>query len=162
MDLVNRTIELLENNKQDRARRSHHSKSSSWNESNAGIKEALIKALELDMDREKRIIANPRSRREAISPKDKMKDILNEFIEARDSLNKEYDWKYYNASELWPERKVFRYDWNDTIFEDNPDITQLPADDSSIQNSCSKEIGITSTCFGALILLIVFLFKRAK
>ena len=156
MDLVNEAIKRL-SSPPNRSRRSHHKMKKMWNESKNGIKEALQKASEIDIYKN----GMTRAKRDTVSAKSKVKDIINDFKIARDALNKQYDWKHYNATELWPTRNVSKFDWN---IHNNPNKTDCLANDSKFNNGgdCKLEIGITSACFGFFIVILCLFLKFSK
>ena len=145
MKLVNKVINFLDTNKNDRERRHNHQKSAEIQDKF----DEMAKAFDWTVDKDKQY----RYRRDTISAKTKMRDILNSFKQARDELHKEYDWKYYNMTTPWNNTTNSSAE---SPLEIIP-ITLAPA--PARQHTCTKEVAISSTIFGALILCIVCLSK---
>ena len=152
MNLVNEIIRQVDP-APSRNRRKSHPKNP-WNESFAGIKEALQKADDLDNYK----MSLPRAKRDTISAKSKVRDILDDLKEAKKALNKEYKWKYYNATELWPATNVSRIIWD----LDNQTTPYLNTKEENMDHNCNMEIGITAACAGLIIAIIFILMKFKK
>ena len=145
MKLVNKVINYLDTSKNDRERRHNHQRSTEVQNK----LEEMAKAFDWTMDKNKRY----RYRRDTISAKSKMRDILNSFKQARNELHKEYEWKYYNMSTPW------NNDTNNSLDATFKIMSTTPTSIPTRQPTCTKEMAISSTIFGALILCIVCLAK---
>ena len=145
MKLVNEVINYLNANKNDRERRHNHQQRSVIHDKY----EEIAKAFDWMMDKDKQY----RYRRETISAKNKMQDILNSFKQARNELQKEYEWKYYNISNPWSNKTDEIYD----ISHNSTTATKAPS--STHNPTCVKEMAISSSIFGTLILCFICLTK---
>ena len=145
MKLVNKVINFLDTNKNDRERRHNHQRNLAAHDTY----DEIAKAFDWIMNKDKQF----RHRRETISAKSKMRDILNSFKQARNELQKEYEWKYYNFTNSWNNKTIGSGDEarNSTSMDQMLPPTQNP--------SCTKEMAISSSIFGALILCIVCFTK---
>ena len=149
MNIVNKVIDTISNDKNKRVRRHNHHKC----EDGYNKLEELIKAYDWTIFNHKQ----SRYRRNSVSAKSKMRDILDSFKQARNELQKKYEWKYYNVSGLWNNEAE-----NTPAFDN--DLISPQAINSTLrfeknQHDCTKEVTIISSVFGASILLISCIIK---
>ena len=149
MNIVNKVIETISEDRNKRVRRHNHHKCTEEYDK----LEELVKAYDWTIFNHKQ----SRYRRNSISAKNKMRDILDSFKQARNDLQKKYEWKYYNVSELWNNESYTAPSFNDNLIPSYTMNSTFQTGEN--QHNCTKEITIISSVFGASILFIVCAIK---
>ena len=151
MELISAAISRFETNK--RTRRFNHLKSNFDSFPESDVKEEWLKAYELQQDAMK----NHRNRRSINYEDDNLETLMDEFKKARDTLYNENDWSKYNLTDQWSNLKdQMEYESQNKTYKNDEFQYGLA------QNNCTKEIGISATIFGAMILLAFGMWKLFK